>query len=57
MNDYGLRPYTLFNLDPRMGYVPKPTDVYNPNMAHNGNTNFGNEDVHRVLTWLKTDDG
>ena len=56
MNDYGLRPYTLFNLDPRMGYVPKPTDVYNPNMPHNGNTNYGNPDLYRTITWLKTDD-
>lgn len=54
MNDYGIRPGTLFWLDPEEGYYPKATDVYNPNMPHNGNTNFGIAKYHGKLNWLKT---
>jgi len=57
MNDYGIRPGTLFWLDPELGYYPKPTDVYNPNLPHNGNTNFGDANFHGKLDWLKLDAG
>lgn len=53
MNDYGIKPGTLFWLDPEEGYYPKASDVYNPNMPGNGNTNFGNEHFKGKLEWLK----
>ena len=43
MNDYGIRPATLFFLNPEKGYYPKDSDVYNPNAPNNGNTNVGKE--------------
>ena len=54
MNDYGFRPGTLFYLDPEEGYFPKSTDVYNPNLPHNGNTNWGIDDHKGKIEWLKT---
>jgi sodium/potassium-transporting ATPase subunit alpha len=57
MNDYGFRPSTLFFLDPEIGYFPKASDVYNPNLPHNGNTNFGNDNFKDKMEWLKTDAG
>lgn len=41
LNDYGVRPATLFWLDPEEGYLPAETDVYNPNEQNYGNTHFG----------------
>ena len=57
MNDYGLRPATLFWLDPEKGYYPKPTDVYNPNLPCNGNTNCNNENYNSSISWIRTEDG
>jgi len=57
MNDYGIRPGTLFYLDPELGYYPKETDVYNPNLPHNGNTNYGIEAFKSKLEWIKSVDG
>jgi len=44
MNDYGIRPATLFWLDGEKGYFPKETDVYDPSLPCNGNTNCMNDD-------------
>jgi sodium/potassium-transporting ATPase subunit alpha len=41
MNDYGIRPATVFKLALEKGYVPKDTDVYNPSYENYGNTNKG----------------
>jgi len=41
MNDYGFRPGTLVRLNNELGYFPEPTDVYNPNLIGNGNSNYG----------------
>ena len=49
MNDYGIRPYTLFGIDGLEGYEPKATDVYNPNLPHNGNSNYGKEEFKRTI--------
>jgi len=57
MNDYGFRPSTLFYLDPEEGYFPKSTDVYNPNLPYNGNTNYGDENAKGKIEWLKTNSG
>lgn len=46
MNDYGFRPGTLIGLGTEFGYYPKPTDVYNPNLPNNGNTNYGDKDYY-----------
>lgn len=56
MNDYGLRPGTLFWLSNEYGYYPKSTDVYNPNMPHGGNTNWGDPNYKSLLEWVKIDD-
>lgn len=55
MNDYGFRPTTLFALDPEIGTYPKSSDIYNPNMPCNGNTNCGKKEHEDVMMWLKTD--
>lgn len=57
MNDYGIRPATLFGLDPEIGYFPKATDVYNPNKPHNGNTNYGNAAYEGKIDWIKKEYG
>jgi len=44
-------------LDPEVGYWPKDTDVYNPNLPHNGNTNYGIEDFKTKMDWAKTEGG
>ena len=46
MNDYGIRPGTLFGLDPEKGYYPNAADVYNPNLPGNGNSNYKVESLH-----------
>lgn len=53
MNDYGIRPATLFWLDPEKGYFPAATDVYNPNKPHYGNSNWGKDDYKGKIDWLK----
>ncbi len=57
MNDYGFRPGTLINLNYEYGYFPKSSDVYNPNLPHNGNTNYGIAEHHSKLDWLKNEYG
>ena len=42
MNDYGFSPVSLFGLDPELGYYPHQSDVYDPNLPGNGNSNWGN---------------
>jgi len=53
MNDYGIRPATLFWLDPEKGYFPAANDVYNPNKPHYGNSNWGKDDYKGKIDWLK----
>jgi hypothetical protein len=57
MNDYGFRPGTLFNLNYEYGYWPKSSDVYNPNLPNNGNTNYGNPEFYSKMDWLKNEYG
>jgi Cation transporting ATPase, C-terminus len=57
MNDYGFRPGTLLKLNNELGYFPKDTDVYNPNLPNNGNSNYGNIQFKSQLEWLATFDG
>jgi len=57
MNDYGVRPGTLFYLDPEEGYFPKSTDIYNPNQVGNGNSNFGDDAYKGKMNWLKKNYG
>jgi hypothetical protein len=49
MNDYGIRPGTLFGLDPEKGYYPNAADVYNPNLPGNGNSNYKVESKYPAL--------
>jgi hypothetical protein len=51
LNDYGIRPSALFYLDPEYGYLPNPTDVYDPSKNGNGNTNYENLKFYRKLEW------
>ena len=64
MNDYGFKPHALVMVISQEGYIPNPTDVYNPNEPNFGNTNFGREDTELeyrnkfnwdLSTWAKTD--
>ena len=52
MNDFGFRPHILLNLNKEEGYFPKSTDVYNPNLPHNGNTNYGIEQFKGTIDWM-----
>jgi len=42
MNDYGIKMATTIHLSILNGYVPKDTDVYNPNEMNYGNSNYNN---------------
>lgn len=53
MNDYGVRPGTLFWLDGEKGYFPKGTDVYDPSADDYGNSNKGDDDYFGKMQWLK----
>jgi len=54
LNDYGIRPGTVFGLDSEKGYYPKDTDVYNPNLPNNGNSNYGDSNFYAKMDWSKT---
>ena len=41
MNDYGFPIKTLIFLNQELGYIPRPTDVYNPALPNFGNSNWG----------------
>merc|ERR1711935_1056796 len=43
LHDYGVRPSTTFALALEDGYIPAPTDVYNPAALNYGNSNYLNE--------------
>ena len=64
MNDYGLRPYTLFNIVRSNGTFPKNNDVFqNINVyeeddygninavSKSGNTNVGPNSTRAALNW------
>ena len=64
MNDYGLRPYTLFNLIRAPGTFPKNTDIFqNSNqyeeddygninaVSIRGNSNVGPNSTREGLNW------
>lgn len=57
MNDYGFRPGTLFRLNNELGYIPNPEDIYNPNLPHGGNSNWGDLNYKRMLEWTANFDG
>ena len=57
MNDYGFRPGTLLRLNNELGYFPKPEDVYNPNLPHGGNSNWGDLNYKSQLEWIANFDG
>jgi sodium/potassium-transporting ATPase subunit alpha len=40
LNDYGMAPSTTFFLALERGILPKNSDMYNPNLDNNGNTNW-----------------
>jgi len=54
MNDYGIKPYSLFWINSEEGYFPKETDVYNPALVNYGNSNKGNPDFKAKLDWFAT---
>jgi hypothetical protein len=62
LNDYGIRPKTLFWISHREGVSPKDTDVYdwtnsNPKAPY-GNTNVLSHDAkRRALSWEYMSDG
>jgi sodium/potassium-transporting ATPase subunit alpha len=66
LNDYGIRPQTLWDLSEKKSFLPKKTDIYNPNqttlttLANGdksilGNSNAGETDDKLIkLAWDKT---
>jgi len=54
LNDYGIKPYTLFWMTAEEGYLPLDTDVYNPALANYGNSNAGNDEFKTKLDWFAT---
>lgn len=58
LNDYGIRPSTVWKLALEKKPLPNPTDVYNPNAPHYGNTNWNApEDQWVGLAWDKIKNG
>ena len=64
MNDYGLRPYTLFNIIRATGTFPKNTDKFSNQNSYEedkygnsiavsirGNTNMGPNSTRETLNW------
>merc|ERR1712070_613605 len=51
LHDYGLRPATTFALALEDGYIPDPTDVYDPTQLNMGNSNFENAEKMTTLHW------
>jgi sodium/potassium-transporting ATPase subunit alpha len=58
LNDFGIRPSTVWGLALEEKPYPNPTDVYNPYDAHLGNTNWAApEEDWKILAWDKTKNG
>ena len=53
LNDYGIPIKTTLYILNEDGYMPNPTDVYNPALESRGNTNFGNPEFKGTLNWEK----
>lgn len=51
LHDYGIRPQTTFRLATELGFLPDPTDVYNPNALNFGNSNYMKEGKAVMLNW------
>jgi len=51
LNDYGVRPATTFALALEDGYIPDPTDVYDPAQLNYGNSNYLSESFKTQLNW------
>jgi len=51
LNDYGIRPGGTFGLATIEGYIPKPSDIYNPDALNQGNSNYLNPDYKVMLNW------
>jgi sodium/potassium-transporting ATPase subunit alpha len=51
LHDYGIRPSTTFALALEDGYIPAPTDVYNPAALNYGNSNYLNESAKTQINW------
>merc|ERR1712086_1084745 len=51
LHDYGIRPSTTFALALEDGYIPNPTDVYNPQALNYGNSNYMSDYHKTALNW------
>jgi sodium/potassium-transporting ATPase subunit alpha len=51
LHDYGIRPGTTFGMATEMGYIPEPSDVYNPNAMNFGNSNWMKKNSEVMLNW------
>ena len=51
LHDYGIRPGTTFGMATELGYIPNPTDVYNPKALNFGNSNYLNKEYETMLNW------
>jgi len=51
LHDYGIRPGSTFGLATEMGYIPDPSDEYNPNALNYGNSNWLKQDYKVMLNW------
>jgi len=51
LHDYGIRPSTTFALALEDGYIPNPTDVYNPQALNYGNSNYMSDSHKTALNW------
>lgn len=58
LNDYGIRPSCLWSLSLEKKPFPNPTDVFNMDDAHLGNTNWNApEETWKALAWDKSKNG
>lgn len=56
MNDFGFKVNNILFINQELGYEPNPNDMYDPNQPNMGNTNYGNEDVRRIMSWNASND-
>jgi hypothetical protein len=55
LNDYGIKPTTVYFLNNEPGYFPNGTDVYDPQAPNYGNTNIWANGGSSTVDWGELD--
>jgi hypothetical protein len=56
-NDYGFKTKLLYDIENQYGYLPDPSDVYDPFTFGRNNTNYGNPQFLQKMDWIISDGG